>query len=68
MFENIAVVGLDLAKRVFQVHAVSAGGAVAIRQKLRRGWHHSPWGQGSFAPIQELCLYSMGQMQTDVAP
>ncbi len=36
-FEDIAVVGLDLAKRVFQVHAVSAEGSVAVRRKLRRG-------------------------------
>ena len=34
MFEDIAVVGLDLAKRVVQVHAVSAEGSVAIRRKL----------------------------------
>lgn len=37
MFEDIAVVGLDLAKRVFQVHAVSVEGSVVIRRKLRRG-------------------------------
>src|SRR6056297_2976651 len=37
MFEDIAVVGLDLAKRVFQVLAVSAEGSVVIRRKLRRG-------------------------------
>lgn len=37
MFEDIAAFGLDLAKRVFQVHAVSADGSVAIRRKLRRG-------------------------------
>ena len=37
MIEDIAVVGLDLAKRVFQVHAVSADGAVEIRRRLRRG-------------------------------
>ena len=37
MLEDIAVVGLDLAKRVFQVHAVSAQGSVAVRRKLRRG-------------------------------
>lgn len=37
MHQDIAVVGLDLAKRVFQVHAVSDEGGVALRRKLRRG-------------------------------
>ena len=30
------IVGLDLAKHVFQVHAVDATGKVTIRKKLRR--------------------------------
>ena len=29
-------IGLDLAKQVFQVHAVSADGKVLVRRKLRR--------------------------------
>lgn len=33
---EIATVGLDLAKNVFQVHAVSAGGEVMVRKALRR--------------------------------
>jgi transposase len=32
----IATVGLDLAKNVFQVHAVDAAGAVVIRRQVRR--------------------------------
>ena len=35
--QEISVVGLDLAKHVFQVHALSANGAVALRRSLRRG-------------------------------
>lgn len=35
MNQDGAVVGLDLAKRVFQVHAISAVGAVVTRRKLR---------------------------------
>ena len=35
--EGIAVVGLDLAKNVFQVHGVGADGAVVVRRQLRRG-------------------------------
>ena len=34
---QITTVGLDLAKRVFQVHGVDAGGRVVMRQKLQRG-------------------------------
>ena len=37
MHQDIAVVGLDLAKRVFQVHAVGRDGQITIRRKLRRG-------------------------------
>jgi transposase len=33
---EITTIGLDLAKRVFQVHAVDAAGAVVIRKALRR--------------------------------
>jgi transposase len=33
---EITTVGLDLAKNVFQVHAVDAGGQVAVRRTLRR--------------------------------
>ena len=35
--QTIAVVGLDLAKNVFQVHGVAADGAVVVRRQLRRG-------------------------------
>ncbi len=33
---KISTVGLDLAKSVFQVHAVDAEGKVAVRKALRR--------------------------------
>jgi transposase len=40
--EEISTIGLDLAKRVFQVHGVNRAGAVVIRRSLRRsavlGW------------------------------
>lgn len=36
MEQKVATVGLDLAKNVFQVHAIAADGAVLIRRKLRR--------------------------------
>lgn len=34
---QVTIVGLDLAKRVFQVHGATADGGVAIRKKLSRG-------------------------------
>jgi transposase len=34
--EQISIVGLDIAKSVFQVHAVSATGVVLLRRQLRR--------------------------------
>jgi transposase len=34
---EVITVGLDLAKRVFQVHAVDAAGGIVIRKALRRG-------------------------------
>jgi transposase len=33
---NTIMIGLDLAKNVFQVHGVDANGEVTIRRKLRR--------------------------------
>jgi transposase len=35
--KEVSIVGLDLAKRVFQVHAAAAGGEVVFRRKLSRG-------------------------------
>jgi hypothetical protein len=34
---TIRVIGLDLAKAVFQVHAADEAGRVVLRRKLRRG-------------------------------
>jgi transposase len=34
--EQVTTIGLDLAKRVFQVHGVDAAGAVMVRRSLRR--------------------------------
>lgn len=34
---EISTVGLDLAKNVFQVHAIDASGKVVLRRQLRRG-------------------------------
>jgi transposase len=36
-FSGVTTVGLDLAKHVFQVHAVDASGKVIIARAVRRG-------------------------------
>lgn len=35
--EDVSIVGLDLAKRVFQVHGATSNGRVVCRKKLSRG-------------------------------
>jgi transposase len=35
--EKITTIGLDLAKHMFQVHGIDAGGQVMVRRQLRRG-------------------------------
>ena len=32
----VATIGLDIAKSIFQVHGVDAGGQVVIRRRLKR--------------------------------
>ena len=34
---SVTTIGLNLAKNVFQVHGVDAGGVAVIRQRLTRG-------------------------------
>jgi transposase len=34
---EISMIGLDIAKNVFQVHGIDASGAVVVRRQLRRG-------------------------------
>lgn len=36
MSQEIVVIGLDLAKNVFQIHAVDAQGLPVVRRQLRR--------------------------------
>lgn len=35
--DDVQVVGLDLAKHVFQVHGLAGNGRIVIRRQLRRG-------------------------------
>ncbi len=34
---DVAIVGIDIAKQVFQLHGAFADGSVAFRKKLSRG-------------------------------
>jgi hypothetical protein len=34
---EVTMIGLDIAKHIFQVHGVDGAGSVVIRRKLRRG-------------------------------
>ena len=34
--QTVTTIGLDIAKSVFQVHGVDAGGQLVIRRKLKR--------------------------------
>ncbi|MBB4859262.1 transposase [Novosphingobium chloroacetimidivorans] len=36
MQKDVVTVGVDLAKNVFQVHAIAADGKVLVRRQLRR--------------------------------
>ena len=33
---NVSIVGVDLAKNIFQIHAIDEGGEVIVRRALRR--------------------------------
>ena len=37
--QTITTIGLDIAKSVFQVHGVDAGGQVIVRRQLKRRLH-----------------------------
>ena len=37
MMMQVATIGLDIAKRVFQVHGVDAAGQILVRKRLTRG-------------------------------
>lgn len=43
--EEVSIVGLDLAKRVFQVHGAALDGRVVCRKKLSRGQLHAFFAQ-----------------------
>lgn len=42
---NVRVIGLDLAKNVFQVHGIDADGAIVLRQRLTRARIHKLFGK-----------------------
>ena len=50
---KISVIGLDLAKNVFQVHGVDSAGEVVVRKQLKRSQVHR------FFANRESCLVGM---------
>ena len=50
MSKEIVVVGLDLAKNVFQVHAIDEQGQPVVRRQLRRACQ----ANRGFDPLGEL--------------
>jgi transposase len=56
---QITTIGLDIAKKVFQVHGIDAAEKVAVRKQLRRGqmlafFKALPPGHGSLRDIPLL--------------
>ncbi len=43
--ENVSIIGLDLAKNVFQAHRARSDGSVAFRTKISRNRGKSPGEQ-----------------------
>jgi transposase len=56
----VPYLGIDLAKTVFQFHAVDAGGVTVIRKRLRRG-------RGAFVPCGSRTLPDRDRSLCDVA-
>ena len=54
---KITTIGLDLAKNVFQVHAVNGTGEVAVRKTLRRAQMF-----GFFAKLDPCLVGIEGQL------
>ena len=51
--EQVSIIGIDLAKRVFQAHGAAADGSVAFRKKLSRGQFLT------FLAVQPRCTVAM---------
>ena len=63
---NMTTIGIDLAKNVFQVHAVNERGKVVLRKQLRRDQmatlsvHQRPWDiRPSMYTIHNTFLYGI---------
>ena len=53
---DITTIGLDLAKSVFQVHAIDEAGSVMMRKRLRRSQVPRILCQGSAMPCRPRSL------------
>lgn len=53
--EQVTIIGIDLAKRVFQAHGAAANGSAVFRKKLSRGQFLS------FLAAQPRCTVAMDE-------
>jgi transposase len=54
--ENVTIIGVDLAKNVFQLHGATTDGSVAFRKKLSRPqFHKFMTGQPGCLVVMEAC-------------
>ena len=44
--QTVTTIGFDVAKSIFQVHGVDAGGEVVIRRQLKRRYVLALWHRG----------------------
>ena len=62
--EEVSIIGVDLAKNVFQLHGAAADGSVVFRKKLRtavRAVHGGPSGmRGGDGGVSQRALLGIG--------
>jgi transposase len=52
---EVSTIGLDIAKLVFQVHGVDAGGAVVIRKRISRAKLLELFAALPGCPVDAIC-------------
>ena len=58
---EVTIIGIDLAKRVFQLHGARADGSVVFRKKLSRGQMLAFFAQQSMCVVaMEACATAHG--------
>jgi transposase len=65
---RVTTIGLDIAKSVFQVHAVDAAGEVIIRRQLKRRYVRASSRPPSPAPLEGALGFGQWEAAVDQAP